>query len=152
MGYIIKEEEGFEKGSICKVEEYITIGREAENTFQVFDDQASRVHAKIFVKENGFLFLEDLYSANGTFVNGKKVKKSILGNNDRIKIGNTLFVVKKLSQEEEESIESEHVVVSSSFTHSVTQINKLRCPKCFGKVEPGWKFCPECGANSRESN
>lgn len=71
----------------------ITIGRERTNNIQINDSEMSRYHAEI-IYENGHYFLVDYGSSNGSFINGKQVKKSILRDNDEIKMGNTYLVVK----------------------------------------------------------
>lgn len=51
----------------------IKIGREASNNFVVADDTVSRHHAELTVMDNGECQIKDLNSANGTFVNRKKL-------------------------------------------------------------------------------
>ena len=119
------------RGGICKITDKVTIGRESVNTFQIFDNKASRVHVHISIQEDGSLLLEDFNSVNGTFVNGLKVRK--------------------LNKKEEEELESELLIFSSGYTHAVTQIQVFRCPDCSSKVEANWKFCPNCGKNSKDS-
>lgn len=50
------------------------IGREASVEFVVPSTQASRMHAEI-IREGDHLFLRDLKSTNGTFVNRTKIKE-----------------------------------------------------------------------------
>jgi len=50
--------------------------------------KASRHHAKLLWKD-GLLTLEDNESANGTFVNGKRIAKAKVGENDSIWLGGT---------------------------------------------------------------
>ena len=66
--------------------ERITIGRKAENDIQVDNLAVSGQHAAIITILNDS-FLEDLDSTNGTFVNGKLVKKHALRNGDVVTIG-----------------------------------------------------------------
>ena len=55
--------------------EYI-IGKSPKSDYQVSGDKTvSRVHAKIFVNEDGDVFISDLNSNNGTFVNCSKITK-----------------------------------------------------------------------------
>ena len=70
----------------------ITIGRDPENDIQIDSLAVSRVHARI-VKGPSYYFIEDFGSTNSTFVNGKKVNKKYLMENDEITIGkHDLFV------------------------------------------------------------
>ena len=71
----------------------IKIGRTEGNDLVIKDDTTiSRNHAEIFQDDEGNVFLTDLNSSNGTFVNGKKLKEStIISKNDIVKIGNTVI-------------------------------------------------------------
>lgn len=67
----------------------ITIGRESDNDFVItFEHIASRRHAQIAKEGNG-LYILDLKSTNGTFVNDQIVDKAVLVTGDIIKIGGT---------------------------------------------------------------
>jgi len=66
--------------------ERITVGRKPDNDVQVDNLAVSGKHAAIITILNDS-FLEDLDSTNGTFVNGKLVKKHALKNGDVITIG-----------------------------------------------------------------
>ncbi|HAX98353.1 MAG TPA: FHA domain-containing protein [Candidatus Atribacteria bacterium] len=71
----------------CLLEnELVTIGRGDDNTIKVDNMAVSSHHAKL-IRENGDYVLLDLSSLNGTFVNGQKISKWILKNNDLITIG-----------------------------------------------------------------
>jgi EmrB/QacA subfamily drug resistance transporter len=64
-----------------------TIGREPECDLQVLDSEVSRRHAKITVRD-GVATIDDLRSANGTYVNGERTLTSYeLAPEDRIQIG-----------------------------------------------------------------
>ena len=71
----------------------IKIGRGKENDVVLTDDlNISRNHAEIFQDDDENVFLTDLESANGTFINGKKLKGSeLLKTNDIVKIGKTVL-------------------------------------------------------------
>lgn len=62
------------------------IGRKPHNEMQIDDSSVSKEHAVILTVGNDQI-LEDLGSTNGTLVNGAKIKKHILQNNDVIDIG-----------------------------------------------------------------
>ncbi|HEY7638535.1 MAG TPA: FHA domain-containing protein [Steroidobacteraceae bacterium] len=63
----------------------MVLGRLAECDLQLTEGQASRRHAKLFVAEDA-VWLEDLNSANGTFVNGAKVTGKVkLASGDRLR-------------------------------------------------------------------
>lgn len=72
----------------------ITIGRgQGCGIAMVKDTFASSVHARVY-KNADDLYVEDLDSTNGTFVNGKKVLGSqVIVSGDRLQIGQTIFEV-----------------------------------------------------------
>lgn len=63
-----------------------SIGRKPNNDMHIDDSSVSKEHAVILTVGNDQI-LEDLDSTNGTLVNGSKIKKHILQNNDVIDIG-----------------------------------------------------------------
>ena len=68
-----------------------TIGRDIENDIVLRDSKISKVHA-IIVKENGEIWIEDLDSKNGVYVNGRKIEgKKKLMNGNLIKLGFTIL-------------------------------------------------------------
>ncbi|HXU09718.1 MAG TPA: SpoIIE family protein phosphatase [Blastocatellia bacterium] len=67
----------------------LTIGRSSRNDICISDPFASRLHAEI-KRENDTVMLVDNGSANGTFVNGKRVNGSLqLHVGDQVRIGET---------------------------------------------------------------
>jgi pSer/pThr/pTyr-binding forkhead associated (FHA) protein len=70
----------------------IVIGRSSELDMVLVEDMVSRRHAKISV-EDGDIFLEDLGSTNGSFVNGEKITRTKLAEGDRILIGTSIIKV-----------------------------------------------------------
>ncbi len=73
-------------GEFTLDKERLLIGRKPENDIQVDNLAVSGQHAAIITILNDS-FLEDLDSTNGTFVNGKLVKKHALKHGDVITIG-----------------------------------------------------------------
>ena len=69
-----------------------TIGRTPDNDIVVDDVLASRHHAKLSQVGEG-LVIEDLHSVNGTFVNGSRISRAVLRENDVVTVGNSDFVV-----------------------------------------------------------
>ena len=78
--------EGEEKKTIELGEEYNLIGRTPECNIQLKVENVSRKHALITFRGNEY-WLEDLDSKNGTYINGIKIAKCVLRNNDQIDIG-----------------------------------------------------------------
>ena len=71
----------------------IIIGREDDCDLSLNDTEVSRHHAKIYC-ENGVWHVADLDSANGSILNNKPVKISVLSENDVVSIGGTTFIFK----------------------------------------------------------
>jgi ABC-type multidrug transport system ATPase subunit len=69
----------------------ITIGRAADNDICVSDMMASRHHATLVATPSGPQ-IHDAHSDNGTFVNGERIKRKALQENDVVTIGNVDFV------------------------------------------------------------
>ncbi len=68
----------------------IVIGRSSELDMVLVEDMVSRRHSKITVTPEQ-IFIQDLGSTNGTFVNGEKVKRTKLSEGDRILIGTSII-------------------------------------------------------------
>ncbi|NLF31388.1 MAG: FHA domain-containing protein [Planctomycetes bacterium] len=67
------------------------VGREAED-LQLNDPTVSREHVRLFPR-NGEWIIEDLGSANGTYVNGVRLRRTLpLRQGDQVRMGSTLLV------------------------------------------------------------
>jgi hypothetical protein len=64
----------------------LTIGRSIENGLSLHHASVSRVHAALY-ESSGKWTIEDLKSRNGTFVNGRRVKRAALRTTDTVRIG-----------------------------------------------------------------
>ncbi len=72
----------------------VTIGRSKDNNIVIDNLAVSRNHARIRIEGNTF-FLDDLESANGTFINNRKIDRYELNHGDRISIGKHVLVFLK---------------------------------------------------------
>lgn len=70
----------------------MTIGRARDNDLVLDDGRVSRHHARLQAR-SGSLVLTDLGSTNGTIVNGAPIREVVLGDGDRIEIGDSVLVV-----------------------------------------------------------
>jgi pSer/pThr/pTyr-binding forkhead associated (FHA) protein len=86
MAKLILSMDGLVLKEIPLAKERTTIGRKPHNDIQIDNLAVSGEHA-VIVTILADSFLEDLGSTNGTFVNGKTVKKHFLQNNDVIELG-----------------------------------------------------------------
>jgi hypothetical protein len=73
--------------------EIIKIGRLASAHLVLDDDRISRIHSVIEVAPDGAISIIDMGSAEGTFVNGKKVSRGALRVGDQITLGGLRLVV-----------------------------------------------------------
>lgn len=74
------------------IDEKLTLGRNKDNHVFLKDPFISKNHL-IIIKDEGNYFLEDLNSANGTFLNQGKVEDVVvLKNGDVIEVGNVEFL------------------------------------------------------------
>jgi pSer/pThr/pTyr-binding forkhead associated (FHA) protein len=82
---------GYEPGTVIDISEGATLGRAGSADIHVEDPFASSVHARIFVR-NGFMFVEDMGSTNGTYLNGRQLRKpEQLKPADKIRIGDSEY-------------------------------------------------------------
>lgn len=76
-----------------------SLGRVPPNDIELDDNAVSRFHARFVGERAGdrvVFFVQDLASANGTFVNGQRIVRERLQDEDRITVGNTILVFKQL--------------------------------------------------------
>jgi len=77
----------------------VAMGRSPDADLQLDDDVVSRNHAVVHVEQNEMV-LEDLNSANGTFVNGEPVERCYLSARDEVSLGSYSFKFKILSRKQ----------------------------------------------------
>jgi len=80
--------DGTEKSYRLQTHRPFTVGRDPGNDIFLRDPKVSRHHAEI-VFERGFFVLHDLASANGTYVNSKRVRVAPLTHGAKLRMGNT---------------------------------------------------------------
>lgn len=79
------------KGHRYDLGQELTVGRAAGCQVTLDDTYASQLHARVFARD-GQLFVEDLGSTNGTFLNRKKVQgPQAMRRGDRLQVGNTVM-------------------------------------------------------------
>src|SRR5215467_3131093 len=78
--------QGTEERSIPIARTPFTIGRKADRDLVIADPRVSREHAQL-VLEGNEIYLVDLDSKHGSYVNGERVKRRKLERNDRLDFG-----------------------------------------------------------------
>ena len=89
----VTENTTLKSGTVIPIRSSVTLGRKEDNSVVLADQHVSGNHARLIIKNN-ILFIEDLGSTNGTYVNDKRIvgKVKLFGKDD-IKIGSTSFKV-----------------------------------------------------------
>lgn len=81
------------KGSVYPLHVITNIGRKDDNHIIINDPFISSNHATVYIKD-GKLFIKDLNSTNGTFINGNKINDvEELFDGDIVEIGRVIFKV-----------------------------------------------------------
>ena len=84
---------GFEGMDYALAAEETLIGRNPTTDITLLDEGISREHALILWEpETDEYVVEDLQSTNGTKVNGKRVRSTVLSDGDEIQVGHTRFL------------------------------------------------------------
>jgi hypothetical protein len=83
-------------GRTYDLDDELTIGRSPGCGVSMPEDiYTSTLHARLF-RRNDQLWVEDLGSTNGTFVNSEQIKQAVrLGKGDLLQIGSTVFEVSR---------------------------------------------------------
>jgi pSer/pThr/pTyr-binding forkhead associated (FHA) protein len=82
------------RGRVFELGEEVTVGRSPGCAVPLDDDTfASSIHARVFMR-SGELWIEDLGSTNGTFLNDERLEvPTRLRRGDRVKVGSTILEV-----------------------------------------------------------
>lgn len=105
------------------------IGRDTNNDVQLLFEHVSRRHAKLHVSATA-CEIEDLGSANGTTVNGKKVSRQELHDGDEVKVGNCTLSFRIC---EEKGASSDHFVPRQYSDKTAFVTVKVKRPSGFLK-------------------
>jgi diguanylate cyclase (GGDEF)-like protein len=103
--YLIVIRGGIPGTMLRLAQEASSLGRSADNTFQIHDHTVSRRHAVVWVDAEGSAWITDVGSSNGTFVDGKRLAPHTpikVDDGSRIQLGSvTLLKFLKLDSCEE---------------------------------------------------
>ena len=81
-----------DRRSFSVTREITVIGRREDCDLMIPLGEVSRKHCRL-VRDGDLLKIEDLGSANGTFLNGQRVQESLLAPGDTIQVGPVVFVL-----------------------------------------------------------
>jgi len=111
----------FEKGQLFSSLKFnkspISIGRAEDCDIHILDKLISRNHAQ-FVITGGEIYVQDLNSSNGVYVNGQKVTQEKVDSTSLIKIGNKIIKIVLLTQQK--SATSSAIVLEDNSSHELT--------------------------------
>ena len=124
---------GNDQGTRFELDETtVWLGRDSSSPIQLHDTEVSRQHAEIR-RNHGNFTLSDLTSSNGTFVNGKRIRRHLLVSGDQIQIGKTLMLFTGVADEMEEDLSDAVTIAAlpasddkSHIIHSLSQAEGSR--------------------------
>lgn len=90
--FVLRGVSGGSFGKTFPIYETTSIGRAGDADVCLRTEEVSRQHARIRIGSDG-LHIEDLGSSNGTYVNGKRIKRVKLEPGDEIKFDTERFIV-----------------------------------------------------------
>ena len=99
MGKLVVSLDGVVIKDVQITKDKTTLGRRPYNDIVIDNLAVSGEHAVLQMVGND-VFIEDLNSTNGTYINGKAIKKQLLAHNDTVEIGK--YKIKYLTEESAE--------------------------------------------------
>jgi pSer/pThr/pTyr-binding forkhead associated (FHA) protein len=86
MAKLVIQNQGM-TGRACELHtDRTTIGRVEDNTFQIADPSVSSHHCEVHLRGSD-IFIRDLNSTNGSFINGNKIEESVLKPGQTLRLG-----------------------------------------------------------------
>jgi pSer/pThr/pTyr-binding forkhead associated (FHA) protein len=111
----------------------IVIGRSSDLDMVLVEEMVSRRHAKIQMT-NATIWIEDMGSTNGTFVNGEKITRAQLKEGDRILIGTSILKVVSVAADADSRRNLESVAVRR-VTARQRNFSTEEAPRMSGNLE-----------------
>ncbi len=124
-------------------------GRSAENDHVLADPEISDLHCEVLV-DNDFIFVRDLDSTNGTFIDGDAIRESALYSGQRLRLGSIEMILDappirlalpELPKPERTDIPSAPTPLADGYPSCLGHANRhavWECPHC------SRLFCDEC--------
>lgn len=100
------------------------LGRSVDADLVLQDESVSRQHCQISKLDNQRWILQDLKSANGTWINGEKISRFELRANDKIQLGSSIILKFVLQDEIEASFQRE--LYESATRDALTNLHSKR--------------------------
>lgn len=127
-----------------------TIGRAPGNDVLLSESSVSRHHARIMVRPEG-VWIEDLGSTSGTFVNGQRVTGSTwLRSGDAVQVGGSVILGVQVASAMAPAFPTAPPSVAAptaAVPLAAAQPQAMQvCPSCGAQNRPGVRFCEQCAA------
>jgi pSer/pThr/pTyr-binding forkhead associated (FHA) protein len=94
-GHLVIVAPAEQKGRSFELNGELTVGRAAGCQVALEDNYVSQLHARVFARD-GTVWVEDLGSTNGTYVNDRRVSAPLaVRRGDQLKVGSTVLELKR---------------------------------------------------------
>jgi len=94
-GHLVIVAPAEQKGRSFELNGELTVGRAAGCQVALEDNYVSQLHARVFTRD-GAVWVEDLGSTNGTYVNDRRVSSPLaVRRGDQLKVGSTVLELKR---------------------------------------------------------
>jgi pSer/pThr/pTyr-binding forkhead associated (FHA) protein len=131
MGKLVVSLDGVVIKEVQITKDKTTLGRRPYNDMVIDNLAVSGEHAVLQMVGND-VFIEDLNSTNGTYINGKAVKKQLLAHNDTVEIGK--YKIKYLT---DDSVDYEKTMIMRPGSAEPPAFSATRPPSSgFGALGP----------------
>lgn len=96
------------------------LGRNPQCEIPLSGEGVSRRHCRFLLEGDSAVWVEDLDSTNGTFVNGKRIERQDLNDGDRIQVGPVTILKFTLQDELEEKLQTQlyQAAIRDPLTHA----------------------------------
>jgi FHA domain/zinc-ribbon domain len=128
----------------------LQIGRESFNDIVLNDVSVSRAHAEV-VFQGGSARVRDLGSANGTFVDGARVREVALYDGQSVQIGSVGLTYRSATNAQQQTrvIDDRRTAPAIPFATVAQQLPGVFCQSCGSSNKTGAVFCTKCGSSLR---
>jgi serine/threonine protein kinase/nucleoside phosphorylase len=102
----------------------IIIGRNTDLDMVLIENMVSRRHAMVISTDTS-IYIEDMGSVNGTFVNGERIKaRTLLHDHDRVLVGTSIFKVFTVEGQfaQQREAEARRLLIASAHQRQATQL------------------------------
>jgi hypothetical protein len=93
---ILKIKSGVAKGAVFALQRGANrIGRAEGNDYRIPDSSISAVHCEVVLDGTGKMFVRDLNSSNGTFIEGRRVELGVMVGGESLRLGDVEMIYDK---------------------------------------------------------